>query len=169
MNYSEFPNGWGLAFVSARVVVVDEGLDRDEEPVFAFGVGDLVFLYGFVDNGFPNVGFGVYEGEAFPRGGDGERLGECEGDRVFAGLLCGGQVLAGGAVGGGVGVFGCGGGVYGVTVWAGADCECAGAARWVDGGEELPGDCLCFEDHLWRVFPCGELFGLEAEDEGGLQ
>lgn len=144
MKYSEFPNGWGLAFVSARVEVVDECLDRDPEFPFVFGVGYVVFLYGFVDGGFAYVGFGVYEGEAFPCGGDGERLGEGKGDRVFAGLLCGGPVLAGGAVGGCVGVFGCWGGVYGVTVWAGADCECAGAARWVDGGEELLGDCLCF-------------------------
>ena len=75
---------------------------------------------------------------------------------------------AGGAVGGCVGVLGCGGGVCGVAVWAGADCECAGAARWVDGGEELLGDCLCFEDHLGGVFPCGELFGFASEYEGGL-
>ena len=154
--------------MSARVEVVDECLDRDPEFPFAFGVGYVVFLYGFVDSGFPDVGFGVYEGEAFPCGGDGERLGEGEGDRVFAGLLCGGCMPAVWAVGGGVGVFGCGGGVCGLAVWAGADCEGAGAARWVNGGEELAGDCLCFEDHLGRVFPCGEFFGLEAEDEGGL-
>lgn len=51
---------------------------------------------------------------------------------------------AGGAVGGCVRVFGCGGAVYGLTVWAGADCERAGTVRGVDGGEELAGDCLCF-------------------------
>ena len=77
-------------------------------------------------------------------------------------------MLAGGAVGGGVWVFGCWGGVCGLTVWAGADCECAGAVCGVDGGEELVGDCLCFEDHLGGVFPCGEFFGFEAEDEGCL-
>ena len=54
----------GLVFASACVEVVDECLDRDEESVFAFGVGYVVFLYGFVDSGFPDVGFGVYEGEA---------------------------------------------------------------------------------------------------------
>lgn len=77
MKYSEFPNGWGLAFVSARVEVVDECLDRDPEFPFAFGVGYLVFLYGFVDRGFPDVGFGVYEGEALGCCLDWERF--CEG------------------------------------------------------------------------------------------
>ena len=31
--------GVGLVFAPPRVEVVDEGLDRDKEPVFAFGVG----------------------------------------------------------------------------------------------------------------------------------
>lgn len=67
----------GLVFACVRVEVVDEGLDRDEEPVFAFGVGYLVFLYGFVDGCFPDVGFGVYEGEALGCCLDWERF--CEG------------------------------------------------------------------------------------------
>ena len=77
MNYSGFPNGWGLVFACVRVEVVDEGLDRDEESVFVLSVGYLVFLYGFVDGGFPDVGFWVYEGEAFFGCWDGE--GFCEG------------------------------------------------------------------------------------------
>ena len=67
----------GLVFVSACVEVVDECLDRDEEPVFAFGVGDLVFLYGFIDGGFAYVCFWVYEGEALGCCLDWERF--CEG------------------------------------------------------------------------------------------
>ena len=67
----------GLVFGFACVEVVDEGLDRDPEFPFAFGVGYVVFLYGFVDSGFPDVGFRVYEGEALGCCLDWERF--CEG------------------------------------------------------------------------------------------
>ena len=62
--------------MSARVEVVDECLDRETYFAFVFGVGYVVFLYGFVDSGFPDVCFWVYEGEAFSCSGDWEGLGE---------------------------------------------------------------------------------------------